>query len=207
MALNQNFPPQPIELRTKNKGEERLSATLREATMQDLTDLEDKWNGEYRQQHPNAAERYEKTPHAFWNWGAVIARTLNNEQHFCFVIESTRGIEGAIYMNTDSEKSRVPEGREQVYVEYLAAAPWNESKQKGAVQVGPLLLNFAIEFSLKLGLGGRIGLHAKPSAPLEDWYRKKGLREVEREPTADGPMLYFEANEAEAEQMLLNPTR
>jgi len=72
---------------------------------------------------------------------------------------------------TKFAKLPVQEGRELVYVDFLATAPWNRPnfvqapKYKG---IGRLLIATAVSLSLTLEFKGRIGLHSLPQS--ENWY-------------------------------------
>jgi hypothetical protein len=109
-------------------------------------------------------------------------------------------------MLVDVGFARLPEqlGRELVYVELLATAPWNRPKfvpDPRYKLVGRLLVGTAISLSVDLGLGGRIGLHSLPQS--ESWYQTVGgFTDVEFD--ADKRMRYYEMTAAAAMTFISN---
>jgi hypothetical protein len=93
-------------------------------------------------------------------------------------------------------------GRELVYVDLLATAPWNrprlvpEARYKG---VGRILIATAISLSYELEFNGRLGLHSLPQS--ESWYRDvAGFSDMGYD--APKRMRYFEVTEAQAAAFL-----
>jgi hypothetical protein len=96
-------------------------------------------------------------------------------------------------------------GRDLVYVELLATAPWNRKKllpdplYKG---VGPMLIATAISHSHDLGSKGRLGLHSLPQS--EPWYRDfAGFSDLGYDTLKE--MQYFEVTEEQAAAFLAIP--
>jgi hypothetical protein len=96
-------------------------------------------------------------------------------------------------------------GREIVYIELLATAPWNrprlvkdEARYKG---VGRVLVAEAINLSYQLEFNGRLGLHSLPQS--RSWYRDVA-RFTDFGYDADKRMQYFEVTEAQAAAFLAN---
>jgi hypothetical protein len=96
-------------------------------------------------------------------------------------------------------------GEPLVYVDYLAAAPWNLS---GLISIprfrgcGTVLISAAIRLSRRVGYEGRIGLHSLPQA--RDFYRNKcGMIDLGLDPDYED-LHYFEvaASRPEAEGTL-----
>ena len=81
---------------------------------------------------------------------------------------------------------------DEVYVEYLASAPWNRRLLEDPlylVGVGRALLLLARQRSVELGYGGRVGLHALPGA--EAFYRRYDMPDYGPDLDKDG-LVYFE---------------
>jgi hypothetical protein len=132
-----------------------------------------------------------------WDWveKAVEAeRTMGRDTYALECAGVTQGL-----MLVDVGFGRLPEqrGKELVYIELLATAPWNrpkltpDARYKG---VGRGLVSTAISLSVDLGFGGCIGLHSL--AQSEDWYRTAGLTDVEFD--AGKRMRYFEMTNTDA---------
>jgi hypothetical protein len=111
--------------------------------------------------------------HSHWQW----------ERKWRFAAAGTRffGIEcegeTQAMMSVRADKiGRLPEqsGLPLLYVDYLAAAPWNlpelvrRPRLRGS---GLALLGAAVRLSRQIGYNGRIGLHSLPKA--ESFYRDK----------------------------------
>ena len=79
-----------------------------------------------------------------------------------------------------------------VYVEYLAAAPWNRREIEDPpdfVGTGRALMTLSRRRSADLGYEGRVGLHALPAA--EGFYNKLNMPDYGTDPDHDG-LVYFE---------------
>jgi len=132
-----------------------------------------------------------------WEWveKAVEAERIMGRD--TFAIEAAGVTQGL--MLVDVGFGRLPDlrGKELVYIDLLATAPWNrpkltpDARYKG---VGRVLVGTAISLSVDLGFGGGIGLHSLPQS--EDWYRGVGFTDVEFD-DAKG-MRYFEMSIADA---------
>ena len=93
-------------------------------------------------------------------------------------------------------------GRDLVYIELLASAPWNRpthsegAKYKG---VGRVLIGTAIRLSIDQGFNGRIGLHSL--ATSGSWY-KDVLRLTDWGYDTVKGMQYFEMTDEQATAFL-----
>lgn len=98
-------------------------------------------------------------------------------------------------MSLSTLPSRIEPSHEVIYVEYVAAAPWNRRELRAAPElrgVGIVLLKAAVQFSFDAGFEGRLGLHSKPE--VEGFYRDRlKLRDLGPEVANDGKWVYFEA--------------
>jgi hypothetical protein len=116
-----------------------------------------------------------------------------------FAVEGDGHTQGLMLVDLTRFGRLVPHrGRELVYIELLASAPWNRHatvtapKYKG---VGRILLATAISLSVDEGFDGRIGLHSLPQS--ESWYRDDaGFTDVEFDHLKK--MRYFEMTAAQA---------
>jgi len=134
-----------------------------------------------------------------WNWVEQAKKANASLQYETFAIECCGETQGLMLVDV-TKFARVDgqRGRELVYIERIATAPWNRPKFvqtplfKG---VGRVLLGTAISLSVGLGFKGRIGLHSLPQS--ESWYRDEaGFTDGGYEQAK--MMQYFEMNEAQA---------
>ena len=110
---------------------------------------------------------------AHWNWAEKAVAADRSMAYETFAIEASGTTQGLMLVNL-VKQAQLPEqrGRELVYIELVASAPWNRPrfvaspKYKG---VGRLLVATAVSWSDELGFNGRIGLHSLPQS--ESWYR------------------------------------
>lgn len=117
--------------------------------------------------------RYDLPEHRHWEWERK-ARAMNADS-LAISVEAGSETQGLMIIRTD-KVCRLPEqlGKPLVYVDYLAAAPWNlpELVQTPRLRKsGTRLLEAAIRYSEEIGLNGRIGLHALQQA--ESFYRDR----------------------------------
>ena len=95
-------------------------------------------------------------------------------------------------------------GFQQVYVDYLEAAPWNWDLSALGIKrrfsrTGQVLMRAAIELSIELGRGGRVCLHSLPQA--EDIYKFYGFELVEFD-SAKQNLAYYEMSAERAKLFL-----
>lgn len=134
-----------------------------------------------------------------WDWvgKAKSARRAMGQE--TFAVECDGHTQGLMLVDLTRFARLDPhKGRELVYIELLASAPWNRHrtvagpKYKGA---GRILLATAISLSVDEGLEGRIGLHSLAQA--ESWYREEaGFTDVDYDHLKK--MRYFEMTAAQA---------
>ena len=70
--------------------------------------------------------------------------------------------------------SQFDEGQKTLYIEHVAAAPWNQNTElwrRQYSQTGTALLAYAVKFSQDQGYGGRVSLHASNESALA-FYRR-----------------------------------
>jgi hypothetical protein len=133
-----------------------------------------------------------------WEWRdkAIAAEQILNQE--TYAVECNGQTQGLMLTGVDFARLPAQRGRELVYVELIATAPWNRRKlvtdprYKG---VGIALIGTAITKSVELGFNGRIGLHSLRQS--ETWYQ--GIEELtDVEYDAVRKMRYFEMTEANA---------
>jgi hypothetical protein len=109
---------------------------------------------------------------AHWDWidKAKVAATMLGQETFAVECGDTQGlmlVDLNGFGRLDAQK-----GRELVYVEFLATAPWNRYKTVPSPRykgVGRVLVATALSLSIESGFHGRLGLHSLPQS--EGWYR------------------------------------
>ena len=109
---------------------------------------------------------------AHWDWvgKAKIAAGKLGQETFAVECGATQGlmlVDLNGFGRLDAQK-----GRELIYVELLATAPWNRYKTVASPRyksVGRVLIATAISLSIESGFFGRLGLHSLGQS--ESWYR------------------------------------
>ena len=133
-------------------------------------------------------------PDADWNWGYKLRISMSEPRFEAYVVEIDDLAQGVMLIETQWHRSQMEaQVRPRlVYVEYLAAAPWNRriiEDPPDFVGIGRALMAFARRRSADLGYGGRVGLHALPVA--EGFYRQLQMPDYGADPDYDG-LVYFE---------------
>jgi hypothetical protein len=162
----------------------------------DILDLSDKHLADFDTFWlPRLQDSEEEDSH--WNWQkkSLFLATPNYEK---YALECENITQGLMILEIDYHRSRVESGKNLVYIDYLATAPWNRpSIQNPSMYrgIGTALLFFAIKRSFELEYKGRIGLHALPLA--ETFYKKIGLVDFGADTSKQG-LSYFELSSNEA---------
>lgn len=111
--------------------------------------------------------------HAHWIWERKW-RAASSQSHF-LGIECAGEMQALMVVRTDNIcRLPVQRGLPLIYVDYLAAAPWNLTEVISPPRFrrcGLVLIAAAIRLSIRRGYNGRIGLHSLPQA--EDFYRNR----------------------------------
>jgi hypothetical protein len=146
--------------------------------------------------------RYELPEHKHWEWERK-ARAMTPASR-AFGIEHDGQMQALMIVRTD-KRCRIPgqAGLPLVYVDYLAAAPWN---LPGLVttprlrKCGRALITAAVLFSYRRGCAGRLGLHSLEQA--EAFYRDVcGMADLGLDEAYEG-LRYFEMSPAQARASL-----
>ena len=140
--------------------------------------------------------------HSHWQWERKWRFAAAGSQFLG--IECAGEMQAMMSVRTD-KACRLPEqsGLPLVYVDYLAAAPWNLPEVVGQPRFrgsGLALLAAAIQFSRQSGYSGRIGLHSLPQA--EEFYRAKcGMTDLGKDIFYED-LRYLEMTEARSSAFL-----
>jgi hypothetical protein len=136
-----------------------------------------------------------------WDWKANAQNWRKAVTYLSFAVVCEGELQGMM-VTCDTKMNRA--GKPMIYVELLATAPWNRPEiqtPKRYGGVGRALMLAAVELSRQMGFGGRVGLHSLPKA--EPFYRTKcGMTDLGMD--AKKKMVYFEMNEAQAEDFRQN---
>lgn len=139
--------------------------------------------------------------HSHWDWRRKHEATEGLIAYRMFGVECEGEMQGLMLVSTAGHPCRIEHQRakEQVYVEFVATAPWNspvlvEAPRYGLV--GRVLIATAVQLSIQDGFKGRIGLHSLPQA--ETFYsRNCGMTDLGPDPKKQG-LRYFEMTPEQA---------
>lgn len=138
-------------------------------------------------------------PDSHWDWVGKARDAVSSMAFETFALECDGATQGLMLVNLASfARLDSQRGRDLVYIELLATAPWNRptypdgAKYRG---VGRVLLGTAIRLSIDQGFNGRIGLHSL--ATSESWYRDV-LRLTDCGYDTGKKMRYFEMTDEQA---------
>lgn len=150
---------------------------------QHLEDYETIWKGILR-----ATEQ----PDRYWSWDYKLRQGNQEARYEVYAIEVDSLTQGLMFLETQWHRSQLPHRSPLVYIEALAAAPWNRKYLEDPPYlhgVGRTLLLFSRQRSLELGYGGRVGLHALPGS--EGFYYRNQMPEYGPDPDKED-LIYFE---------------
>lgn len=133
-------------------------------------------------------------PDAGWNWNYKLRLSISESRFEAYVVEIGKIVQGVMLIETQWHRSQLAAATRPrlVYVEYLAAAPWNRRRIEDPpdfVGVGRALMRFSRQRSAALGYEGRVGLHALPAAA--GFYHKLNMPDYGADPEQNG-LVYFE---------------
>jgi len=142
----------------------------------------DWWNDDCLKSHPipPPIDRH-------WNWNELSieyeSRSLPYER-VAIVAGTDNAIQGALMVSSEPVKSILESGN-ALFVELLFTAPRNriDLRKDGKHLlrgVGVKLLTWAAQYSREKGCNGRLLLDSSPDQI--DWYEKRGLQTLERDP-------------------------
>lgn len=129
---------------------------------------------------------------AFWDWAMKKRLSTTDNRFEAYAIEYKGLTQGLIWLETQWHRSWLEPDKRLVYIEAIAAAPWNRGFIKSTPYlkgVGAALLMFAKQRSSTLGYDGRVGLHALPIS--EGFYIHQQMSDYGEDPEKDN-LRYFE---------------
>ena len=150
---------------------------LEDVTLEDIQRTDALWTPFLRQAltqaFTNGLAPSDLPEHTHWQWERKWRSAAPGSRFLG--IECAGEMQAMMSVRTD-KTCRLPEqsGLPLIYVDYLAAAPWNLPelvRQPRFRRCGILLISAAIQLSRESGYNGRIGLHSLLQA--EDFYRDK----------------------------------
>ncbi|MEH2156524.1 GNAT family N-acetyltransferase [Nostoc sp.] len=137
-----------------------------------------------------------------WDWikKRNVTDVQPNYERYALVCE--RITQGLMLLEIDWHRSRLKPGKNLVYIDFLATAPWNRKlieEAQSYKHIGGNLIAFAIERSFDLGYKGRIGLHSLSRA--EEFYNRLKMTNF-GEDIDKQKLKYFELSEEEARKIM-----
>lgn len=173
------------------------------------------WLGPATAAHCHRAERTWKptlrtlkTLDAEWDWTAEV-RAAAGDKNRLVLAACERNTSGRLHalMNLIllPRGSRLTPGRDVLYVDMLAVAPWNRptAPVREIKGLGPMMIHAAVLVSRECGLRGAFGLHSLPDPNTLRFYRDTiGMTPVGLETLPEGKLLYFESSVREAEAFM-----
>jgi hypothetical protein len=199
-----------VALQNRGSKEFEEAQLYRELDQKNFDDFEQLWRPMLEARRADfeswaaAAEGDAQDSHWHWAEKAVDASTSMADE--TYAIECAGETQGLMLVTSAAfARLDIQRGREIVYIELIATAPWNrprlvkkEARYKG---VGRALIAEAMNLSYQLEFNGRLGLHSLPQS--QSWYRDVakftdlGYDDEKR-------MQYFEVTEAQAAAFLAN---
>lgn len=165
-----------------------VDAVLTNLSQTHLSDFEAMWK---HRLNSSTEEDYH------WDWVRKSSLTDSILSYEKYAIECEQITQGMMMIETDWHRSRIEPGKNIIYVDFVATAPWNRPSIQSPPQyrgVGSALLRFARLRSVALEYGGRVSLHALSEA--ETFYKKQGMMNFGTDPDKEN-LVYFEWNRIE----------
>ena len=182
---------------------------IKGVTLEEIQAADDSWlpflRAFIQKAHAGGVPSEDLPEHSHWRWERKW-RAATAASRF-FGIECDGEMQGLMAVRLD-KRCRLPKqvGQPLVYVDYLAAAPWNDAVMLARIaelprlsRVGSALLRSAIHLSVDNGWQGRIGLHGLPQAA--DFYRMRcGMTDLGADAAYEG-LSYFEMTSEQAARL------
>ncbi|MDP9009874.1 MAG: hypothetical protein M3N91_14395 [Pseudomonadota bacterium] len=199
-----------VALQNRRSKEFEDAQLYRELDQKNFDDFEQLWKPMLEARRADfesweaAAEGDAQDSHWHWAEKAVDASTsMADETYAIECADETQGL--MLVTSAAFARLEIQRGREIVYIELIATAPWNRprlvkkaARYKG---VGRALIAEAINLSYQLEFNGRLGLHSLPQS--QSWYRDVA-QFTDMGYDDEKGMQYFEVTEAQAKAFLAN---
>lgn len=134
-----------------------------------------------------------------WNWRVKMRHVRRSRKASSFAIVFRDVTQGLMIVDSSRTARLDPDcGQNLVYVDYVEVAPWNRQgwqPQRVFHSVGTTLLGAAVDKSIELGFGGRIGLHSLPQA--NTFYSRSGMTNLGADASKQN-LCYFEMTSEQA---------
>lgn len=191
-----------VELWNRQHDEFEPAQVVREIDASNFQDFEQHWRPMLKNRRADFssqdAARAGNAQDSHWDWIGKANEARRAMGRETLAVECDGHTQGLMLIDlTRFARLEPHRGRELVYIDLLASAPWNRHgtvaspKYKG---VGRILLGTAISLSLHEGFEGRIALHSLPQS--ESWYREEArFTDVEYDHLKK--MRYFEMTAAQ----------
>ncbi len=133
--------------------------------------------------------------HSHWNWESKAEySTLFDMIQTRFGIVCRGEIQGLMLVERLTQLTKLPpdKGEPLIYIKFIEVAPQNLepfANPRQFLGIGGQFISSAIRYSIEMGFGGRIGLHALPQA--EQFYRSNGMVEFDKDPLHEN-LRYYE---------------
>ena len=196
-------------LKDRRTGELVEAALIDGVSREDVESTESAWRPFLMKslEERRRAGNSELTPpeHSHWDWRRKHEAVRGLIAYRMFGVECDGAMQGLMLASTAGHPCRIKDqkGKEQVYVDFVATAPWNSP---GLVEiprfslVGRVLIATAVQLSVEEGFRGRIGLHALPQA--ETFYaRNCGMTDLGNDKRKE-ELRYFEMTPEQAAAFL-----
>ncbi|MCY4642015.1 MAG: hypothetical protein OXC41_04885 [Gammaproteobacteria bacterium] len=148
-------------------------------------------------------------PDLQWDWRKKLQSSPNSNSHKTFFLkcDGEKKIEAAMQVDlTRTCHEKTQRNQHMVYIEFLAAAPWNRKQivnPPKLLRVGTLMLSVAVSLSHDLDWNGRVGLHSL--SPSEGFYKKCYMHDLGIDHHY-GNLRYFEFTPQLAENFMSTTT-
>lgn len=182
-----------------------VDAELLEFNLSHLELWEEQWAPCINEMKRLYGDRY---PEAEWEWSEILLTSYINPGSKSYCVIARGRLQGIMVLTIRNERNQ--EGEGDIFIDYIASAPWNRPGNPFTTEgkahfslVGIWLLTQAIRLSVSLGFRGRLALYSEHGA--EEFYEEKvGLKRKGGNPEGE---VYFELGEEDAAAFLAEMER
>ena len=181
-----------------------VESELREGlTREQVVLAQQDWQAFQSGRSPSSSSQ-EGSQHLHWDWSAKANYFHGLLSYRFYSVECETQTQGLMLLYREhSCRIHSQRGKAALYVDYLAAAPWNQpalSHQPRYSGVGSVLMAAAVQASLTEGFQGRMGLHSLPQS--EAFYRNNCLMTDLGPDASKQSLRYFEWTGEAAQEYL-----